>query len=45
MLNNEDIVKVVDFGVAKMLAAVETKIHTMAGMRLGSPSHKSPEQK
>jgi serine/threonine-protein kinase len=44
MLNNEDIVKVVDFGVAKILAAVETKFHTLAGMRLGSPSYMSPEQ-
>jgi len=44
MLNTEDVVKVVDFGVAKMLGASNTQMNTLTGMRLGSPFYMSPEQ-
>jgi len=44
MVNTDDVVKVVDFGVAKMLGATKTQVHTMTGMRLGSPFYMSPEQ-
>ena len=44
MVNTEEVVKVVDFGVAKMLAAKNTQMPTLTGMRLGSPFYMSPEQ-
>lgn len=44
MLNQEDVVKVVDFGVAKLLGASSSQMHTLTGMRLGSPFYMSPEQ-
>ncbi len=44
MLNEEGAVKMVDFGVAKMLGALKTQLHTMTGVRIGSPYYMSPEQ-
>jgi tetratricopeptide (TPR) repeat protein len=44
MLNLEEFVKVVDFGVAKLLGAGHTQMNTLTGMRLGSPFYMSPEQ-
>ena len=44
MINKEGIVKVLDFGVAKMLTLTRTQSYTMTGMRIGSPFYMSPEQ-
>ena len=44
MLNVEEVVKVVDFGVAKLLGTSNSQMHTLTGMRLGSPFYMSPEQ-
>jgi len=44
MVTSEDLVKVVDFGVAKMLGATNSQMNTLTGMRLGSPFYMSPEQ-
>ena len=44
LTNPENKVKVVDFGVAKMLASTPSQVYTLKGMRLGSPSYMSPEQ-
>ena len=44
MVNTEGRVKVLDFGVAKMLNLTQTQSPTMTGMRLGSPMYMSPEQ-
>jgi len=44
MRNEPGVVKLVDFGVAKMLGTVKTQLHTLTGMRLGSPFYMSPEQ-
>lgn len=44
MLNQEGTVKLLDFGIAKMLNLTRTQAYTMTGMRLGSPDYMSPEQ-
>ncbi|MFQ5640955.1 MAG: protein kinase, partial [bacterium] len=44
MLDKENRVKILDFGVAKMLNVTQAQSHTLTGMRLGSPSYMSPEQ-
>lgn len=44
MLNEEGLVKILDFGVAKMLTLSKRESHTMTGARLGSPAYMSPEQ-
>ena len=44
--DNEEVVKLVDFGLAKLMswATLETFFHSMQGMVFGSPSYMSPEQ-
>jgi len=44
MLNQAGTVKMVDFGVAKMLGSAKSQLHTLTGMRVGSPFYMSPEQ-
>lgn len=44
MLDEKNHIKLLDFGVAKSLEAVETTAMTMAGHGLGTPGYMSPEQ-
>jgi serine/threonine protein kinase len=43
-VDDEEVVKVLDFGVAKMLLGEGAASETSTGMLLGSPSYMSPEQ-
>lgn len=45
-LNDREIVKVIDFGVAKALIGklTDTTLHTMDGAMVGTPGYMSPEQ-
>jgi tetratricopeptide (TPR) repeat protein len=43
MLNTEAVVKVVDFGIAKILSSQEPP-YTETGFRIGTPEYMSPEQ-
>ncbi len=44
LFNVDGIPKLVDFGIAKLVQAQQSVVHTREGLSLGSPTYMSPEQ-